>query len=350
MFAAVLAAGLALAQSDAPKAPTVIEASSQRKLGAAHFEIDNDSNSLIVTTDEETNETIKRIIAELDRPVPQALINVVFVEVTYTDDLDLGAEFGYTAVRSGDTLTASTAFTLSGLAEGGALTLLNGDLNATLKALAEKTKTEILSRPSIMARNNEESTITIGSEVPFVTNSQISSDSGAVTNTVEYEDIGIILTVTPHINADGMVEMDVAPEISSLSAETVTISESVKAATFDKRSAETRVVVPSGKTVVIGGLMQDKATEEVVKVPLLGDIWGVGRLFQRRTTTTEKTELLIFLTPHVVTGTSAPSLVEAERRAVGVTESVAPEKIERYYYGTEIRRNGETPAAPPSAR
>ncbi len=330
--AAILVAGLILAQE--ARVPKIIEASEQRKLGSAHFEIDQDSNTLIVTTDEETNATIRRIVAELDRPVPQALINVLFLEVTYTDDLDLGTEFTFTKTDAdGDARSAASAFSLSGLSQGGAVTLTEGELSVVLKALSTTTKSEVLSRPSIMARNNEESTITIGSEVPFITNSQV-TDSGSVLNTVEYQDVGIILTVTPHINADGVVEMDVAPEISSIGAESVQISESVSAATYDKRSAETRVVVPTGKTVVIGGLMEDKETEEVRKVPLLGDIWGIGQLFRRTIKGKTKTELLVFLTPHVVTGSTATSLVESEKRAVGVTDSVDDEKLQRYFEGT----------------
>lgn len=331
-IAAALFSALLLAQ-DTPKVPMVTEASEQRKLGAAHFEIDEDSKTLIVTTDAETNETIMRIVAQLDQPVPQALINVLFLEVTYGDDLDIGTEFKYSATKEdGDTHDLTSLFGLEGLAEGGAVALIDGDLTATLKALATKTKLEVLSRPSIMARNNEESTITIGAEVPFIKNSQI-TDAGGVLNTVEYEDIGIILKVTPHISADGMVEMEVAPEISTIAEETVQISESVNAPTFAKRSAETRVVVPNGKTVVIGGLMEDQEREEIRKVPLLGSIPLVGRLFRRTIKEKTKTELLVFLTPHVVTGATAPGLVESQKRAAGIDQSVDAAMLQRYLGG-----------------
>ncbi|MDX9978731.1 MAG: hypothetical protein RBU25_01670, partial [Lentisphaeria bacterium] len=229
--------------------------------------------------------------------------------------------------------------------QGGSLTLAEGDLEVVFKALATKTKTEVLSRPSIMARNNQESTITIGSEVPFIRNSQV-TDAGGVLNTIEYEEVGIILKVTPRINADGLVEMDVAPEISAIAAESVPISESVTAPTFAKRSAETRVMVQSGRTVVIGGLMEDQETREVRKVPLLGDIPLMGTLFRRTILNKSKTELLIFLTPHVVTGRTADSLVEMEKRAVGIAESVDGDKLRRYFEST-----GGTsgPAAGPAA-
>jgi len=338
---AFLAVAAALAQEPSLRQASFLEASQQRKLGTAHFEVDLDSNTLIVTTDHETNETIKRLVAELDRPIPQVLINVLFLEVTYTDSLDLGTEFTYSAVSGGgDPRSLATVFGLSGLTQGGAVSLTKGELDVVLKALSTKTRTEVLSRPSIMARNNQQSTITIGAQVPFIRNSQV-TDSGNVLNTIEYEDVGIILRVTPRINADGVVEMDVAPEISAIAAETVQISDSVAAPTFAKRSAETRVVVPSGRTVVIGGLMEDQETREVRKVPLLGDIPGVGQLFRRTINSKSKTELLIFLTPQVVTGSTADSLVESEKRAVGIAESVDGDKLRRYFDST-----GGTSGAP----
>jgi general secretion pathway protein D len=153
-----------------------------------------------------------------------------------------------------------------------------------------------------------------------------------VLNTIEYEDIGIILTVTPHITDDGMVELDVAPEISTLTGESVTISEGVEAPTFAKRSAETRVLVPDGRTVVIGGLMSDEETEIVRKVPVLGSIWGLGALFRRTITEKTKTELLIFLTPHVVrTGEEVTGLTRSERAASPLSsETFDSETLERY--------------------
>src|SRR5690606_28353238 len=130
---------------------------------------------------------------------------------------------------------------------------------------------EVLSRPSILTRNNQEAIITVGSEVPFVTDTRI-TESGQQINTIVYEDIGIILRVTPFITRDGLVEMILAPEISTLTDETVPISDTLRSPVFAKRSADTVVVTPNGQTVVIGGLMEDNKTEVTSKIPLLGDI------------------------------------------------------------------------------
>ena len=268
--------------------------------GDAIIQYDAETDSIIIITDEETNSQIGRVIETLDRPVPQVLIKVLFLEITHTDALDLGVEGSYDdRDGSGENDQFLTDFGIDAASQGGFYRILNQKLNVTLRALAQQGKLEVLSRPSVLARNNETATITIGQEVPFIRNSRI-TDEGQTINTVEYEDIGIILEVTPHITSDRLVEMEVLPEISTLTAETVAISDTIDAPVIAKRSAQTRVVVGDGKTVVIGGLMEDNETEAVRKVPFLGDIPYLGVLFRRTITSKAKTELLIFLTPHVI--------------------------------------------------
>jgi type II secretory pathway component GspD/PulD (secretin) len=112
--------------------------------------------------------------------------------------------------------------------------------------------------------------------------------------------VGIILRVTPFIHPDGMVEMIVSPEISSLTDQTVPISTGVSVPVIAKRSADTVVVTPDGQTVIIGGLMQNNKTATENKVPILGDIPVLGFFFRHKAKTDSKTELIIFLTPHIV--------------------------------------------------
>jgi general secretion pathway protein D len=164
--------------------------------------------------------------------------------------------------------------------------ILGRDVSATIHALATTNKTEILSRPSILTRSGQQAMIMVGQTVPLTT--------------ISYQDIGIILRVTPFITTEGMVEMIVTPEISSLSQTTVSIGPGTNAPVIDKRSADTVVVTPSDQTVVIGGLISTQNIDGESKVPLLGDIPLLGYAFKYRTKTKTKTELLIFLTPHVV--------------------------------------------------
>lgn len=277
-------------------------------VGEATITSDLQTRRLIVVTDEETNENIRTIIASLDQPKPQVLINVVFVQVTHDKGVDLGAEGvfnGTLAVKGEPRGIATTRFGVGdaladGTQYGAFYRILGQDVTATLRALSAVTKTEILSRPSVLTRNNQQATIMVGQSVPIITNSRVSDQTNTTINTVQYQDVGIILRVTPFITQEGLVEMIVSPEISSLSATTVPIGNNVSSPVIDKRSADTVVVTPSDKTIVIGGLISSQLGDRDSKVPLLGDIPLVGLAFKRKQKTDVKTELLIFLTPHVI--------------------------------------------------
>jgi len=289
---------------------------SSTELGYATITSDPETRRIIVVTDAETNKSIGQIIASLDQPKPQVLINVVFLQVTHNNDLDLGTEFSFDGALLGGSATENTLtnFGLASATTGGYYNVMDSDISATIRALSRVGKTEILSRPSILARSNQQATIIVGQEVPFITNSRI-SDTGQTTNTVQYQDIGIILRVTPFITSEGMVEMIVTPEISALSDKTVAISDTVSTPVIDKRSADTVVVTPSGRTVVIGGLISDQTVDQENRVPLLGSLPVVGNLFKRKIKSTAKTELMIFLTPHVMANPTALADLAEEQRS-----------------------------------
>ncbi|AQQ71380.1 Putative general secretion pathway protein D [Limihaloglobus sulfuriphilus] len=263
-----------------------------------YVEADADTNSLLIMTSQKNYAKIEPVLDELDKIVPQVLIKVLIAEVTTSDGLDLGTEFSVLNMRSsgGETLFG-TEFLPDNM-NGFMTRTLEGDLDFTIRALQEIGDLNVLSRPYILTSNNQKATITVGQEVPFVTDTRV-TETGQTINSISYEDIGIILEVTPTINNESLVIMDVKPEISTMTGETVLISDNVEAAVYAKRSTNSRVAVANGQTIVIGGLMQDKDTDTIEKVPLLGDIPLLGLLFQRNRTKTEKTELLIFLTPLV---------------------------------------------------
>ncbi len=311
-------------------------------LGDAVIQVDPETRSLIIVTDEDTHAELDKMVADLDRPKPQVLIKVVFMEITYNNASDIGVEGSYTfnlknpipattgsnvATTTTNTSNATTGVTnnivntlttplgtpanigqtiglsnISGLAaltQGSFVRLASDDWSATIRALVTKGKVEVLSRPSIMARNNQQAVIIVGQEIPFITNSQI-TDTGQTINTVKYDNIGIILSVTPFITNNNMVEMIVAPEISALTDQTIAISNTATSPVISKRSAETVVVTPDGTTSVIGGLMQTQKTSTITKIPILGDIPYLGIPFRRTVKSDTKTELLIFLTPYIV--------------------------------------------------
>jgi general secretion pathway protein D len=192
--------------------------------------------------------------------------------------------------------------------------IISTDYQATIRAIAQAGKLEVLSRPSILARNNQQAVITVGQSVPLITNVRFDTFGNAI-NSVQYQNVGIILRVTPFITSDGLVEMIVAPEISSLAEQTIPISDGASAPVINLRSADTVVVTPDGQTVIIGGLMQNSKAQTDSKIPFLGDIPLLGNLFKRKMKNQTKTELVIFLTPHIVMDPTQLAGVTAQERA-----------------------------------
>jgi general secretion pathway protein D len=219
--------------------------------------------------------------------------------------------------------------------------LLGTDFQATLRAIAQAGKAQLLSRPSVLVRDGQPATITVGQSVPLITGTQAATPTSGPVNFITYTDVGIILRVTPYISPEGYVEMIVSPENSALSqTETVPISIGVNAPVIDVSSADTVIITPDLQTVVIGGLMRNDKAENVSKIPILGDIPGLGALFRRKTTSGVKTELMIFLTPHII---RAPSQLAAlglqEQRNTLTPKSYSEEELDRFLEKVPVKKN-----------
>jgi general secretion pathway protein D len=326
--------------------------------GQVEIVADADTNSLLVLTATKYEETVRGIIADLDRPVPQVLIKCLIAEVTHDRSDDLGLDFSILNLSKGLTVGSNNG---NVGAEGGtgaitsssgglAVNLVEGSVTTTLHALAVAGKMDVLSRPYILTSDNQEANILVGQNVPFISNTRTDA-TGNIINTVQYQDVGIILDVTPHINADGLVVMDVNPEISDISAQTIQIQggpNPVNQPIFDSRSASTHVGVRDGNTIVIGGLMQDKKTQTINKVPILGDIPYLGLLFQRDQVLKEKTELLIFLTPHVAQDpVNLPPMSADEMKGIHLTPgAVQPGTFQEQINGMRLGGSATQPALP----
>ncbi|MDB5332402.1 MAG: gspD 1, partial [Phycisphaerales bacterium] len=314
---------------------------------------DLDTNSLIVTTATKYKDQVTHIIDELDHPVPQVLIKVLIAEVSHDDTADWGLDFSLVnrqASGKGETGSSVLGNAAAGAANGGlVVSMLENNVNATLHALATAGKLDVLSRPYILASDNQLASITVGQEVPFVAATQLTS-TGQTNNVITYSDVGIILNVTPHINPDGMVIMDVAPEISQLTSTTVQVTSGNNAPVIDKRSAQSRVAIRTGQTIVIGGLMEDRKVTTISKVPILGDIPLLGELFKRTQSDKSKTELLIFLTPHVAQQPDTlKSMSQDEMRGTKLTpNAVEPGTFEDHMRGMHRGDVLEAPASQPA--
>lgn len=275
-----------------------------------------ESNQLIIATSPRLQSEVLRIVEMLDMAPPQVMIEVMIAEVTIDDRFEMGLEFALQELRFSETavpgpngILQSSHFDVIGgtdLGAGGgtglggfSFTITGEDFNFLVRALQTDSRLEVIQKPKIMCQDNQAANITIGSRVPIVQSTSV-SDSGQVLSQVTYEEVGIILDVEPNINPDGYVYLRVAPEISAITGSNVPIGNGIFAPIFSERSAETTVAVKDGETVVIGGLITTSENESESKVPLLGDIPGVGNLFRTTTRTKTKTELLIALTPTIV--------------------------------------------------
>lgn len=279
---------------------------------ATEGEEDN-ANTLLISASPRYFETIMDLVKELDKPPLQVLIQVLLVEVQLDDSLDLGIDWSLQGSAGGSRVATGTDFGVEGeiASLGGFSVAVSGsDFNLFLRALRSQGRVEVLSRPQILASDNETATIDIGQEVPIVTNVR-ETEEGTLLSTITYRDVGILLEVTPRINPEGFVRLDVKPEISSISEETVSIA-GESATVLDSRTAETTVTVQDGHTIVIGGLITNQTTELEDKVPLLGDIPGLGWLFKEIREVEDRRELLIILTPHVMATIEDTDRVTAE--------------------------------------
>lgn len=329
-------------------------------VGEALVTSDPETRRLIVITDEETSQYVGQVVTNLDKPKPQVLINVVFLEVTYNNNFDFGIESSYghsdgttrfgatnlfsaiapAAVNGNSGLAQEGAANAYGVPGAGIYQLAGKDFQVTLRAIAENGKMEVISRPSILARNNQEAYILVGQQVPLISNVRFDTVGNQI-NTVSYQDVGIILRVTPFITSENFVEMIVSPEISSLDrSQSIPISTGVVAPVINKRSADTVVVTPNGQSVVIGGLMENNKTETSSKIPILGDIPGLGNLFKRKSKTGTKTELVIFLTPHIIRNPmelASYSQVESDK-AKTVPNAFTEEELNRFLDNVKFNR------------
>ena len=276
------------------------------------------SNSLVIRTAPSNISLLRETIDSLDHRPVQVLMEVTVAEVilgkgtefginwataTGSANNNRGAQFGQPIVP--DSLDPIQDFI-------GRVTRL-GKINvrAVLRAIASRSTVNVLSTPEILAVNNREARILVGSKVPFIASTRLGNDV-AIDRAVQYQDVGTQLTLIPTINDDGYVSVQLLQEVSSLSNQTVQAA--LNAPVITTREASTRAIVRDGQTVVIGGLIG--TSTEVINsgVPFLKDIPLLGYLFKKQTTSKNRTELAIFITPYIVrTDAEADALFERAR-------------------------------------
>ena len=262
---------------------------------------DPNTNSLIIVSTPDSAELIKAILAQLDRIPEQVMIETIIVEATLDDTDKLGVEWTYkspnTFGNQGASSNAGTNFGLGSASPplpGFRYTLGGNSLTAFINAIQTNSKFQVLSTPRIFTSNNVQAEINISQSVPYVLSSR-QDTNGNFTYNYAFQDVGIVLTVTPRITSNGYVTMDVSQTANDLQGYT-----SFNAPIVNQRQAQTTVSVQDGETVILGGIIRSTVSSTVKKIPLLGDIPILGNLFKSTDKTKSKTELLVLLTPRVV--------------------------------------------------
>lgn len=275
---------------------------------------DERSNTLIVTALPKRMKEVEKIVQALDEKTREVLIESKIVRITLSDDFDMGVDwqkvFRDTAnehnLEKLRPVLNSTFGTLAGTpTQLGTVTIGNSttdEISATINFLKTVGQTKVLASPRIAVVHNETARILIGTREAFVTTTTTTGQTTSTTaENVTFVDVGISLEVTPIINDDGYVTMRIKPEISNV-ARTLVTPTANQIPIVDTTSAETSVMVKDGTTIVIGGLRKNEKVKTVRKVPILGSLPVVGAGFRNTNEDIERIELVLFLTPYVISG------------------------------------------------
>jgi len=283
---------------------------------------DKENNALLILANAAGYEKIESALKKLDAVPRQVLIEVTIAEVTLKDELSYGVEWLFTngARRSGklDLGTAGLNQLVPGFSY--AITSVAGDtIKGVLNALATDNKVNILSSPHIMVADNQTAKIQVGDSVP-IAGPQTVTGTGNVVSSVQYLDTGIILSVVPHINSGGLVNLDITQEVSTASN---TTTSGLNSPTISKRAAKTIVSVQSGETMVMGGLISEKTDVGSAGLPFLSSLPILGGLFGNQTRNTTKTELIVLITPRVANNFGQGKQISDElRRKMAETQNL----------------------------
>ena len=260
---------------------------------------DENNNALIIQATAAEYQGIERTLRKLDVPPTQVLIEATIAEVSLTDDLKYGLQWLYESGSNTVTFTDTSNGEISSRFPGFSVTYSGSNVQAALNALSSVTNVNVISSPKLMVVNNQTATLQVGDEVPIATQSAVSvtNPDAPIVNTVQFRDTGVILDVTPRINNSGIVTLEVSQEVSDV---VPTTTSGIDSPTIQQRKIKSTVAVNSGQMVILGGLIRNNVSKTKSGIPILKDIPLLGAAFRSTTNSTRRTELLVFITPHVV--------------------------------------------------
>jgi general secretion pathway protein D len=299
--------------------PKDVESLLKSMLGAKTLFVDDRTNVVVMRDTPEAVRMAEKLVASIDEPEPEVLIEVEVLEIARSRLLNLGITYPGSITATASPVGGGSGLVLSDLSHQNSNTIGISSVSATLNALQTVGTTNTLASPRIRARNKEKAKILIGSRVPVITSSTaLLSNGTANSSSVQYLDVGLTLEVQPTVYLDGDVAIKVGLEVSSIT--NTVVVQGTQAYTIGTRNANTLLRLKDGETQILAGLIQDSDTRNSAGIPGLSEIPIVGRLFGSHNTDREKSEIVLSITPHIIRSQARP--------AADATE---------FWYGTETR-------------
>ncbi|GER06637.1 type II secretion system protein GspD [Iodidimonas muriae] len=277
---------------------------------------DERNDAMLVLATAQEYRMIEQTLKRLDITPLQVLIEATIAEVTLDDELNHGLRWFFEAgggnrqdISFSDVNTGAVAPSFPGFS----YFFESGDARVALNALSSITDVTVVSSPQLMVLDNKTARLQVGDQVPVPVQQSVSTQDpdAPIVNSIQFQDTGVILEVTPHVNASGLVVLEVSQEVSDV---VPTTSSGIDAPTIQQRAINSSVAVQTGETIALGGLIRDRASDVNTGVPILMNIPWLGNLFKSKSTTNERTELLVLLTPQVVRDSSEAREVTQELR------------------------------------
>lgn len=289
--------------------------SSSRRGPQVSITSDDNNNAVIVFGSPREFALVEDALRKLDVAPIQVLIEAAITEVSLTDELRFGVQWNFQTGESNFALSEGSGPNPTRILPGFSYFLAGTDIQATLNALEERTNVRVVSAPKLVVLNNQTATLQVGDQVPIQTQSaqSVQNPNAPIVNAIEYRDTGVILKVTPRVNAGGLVMLDIGQEVSDLSRRTIS---GISSPIISTRRVATSIAVQDGQVVTLGGLFRDSnnfgknGLPILSRIPILG-----GLLFGNQSKSQNRTELLILIKPHVLRTAEDARAVTEELRA-----------------------------------
>ncbi len=295
--------GTASPPQNSADAPPADDTASLQSSGGPSITVDKANNALVIYGTPQQYSVIAEALHQMDVAPVQVQLETVIAEVTLSDGLQYGVQYFYRPSNKHEfVLSNGNSVNIAPALPGFSYLFTQGtNIQVILSALSDITHVEVVSSPNVMVLNNGTALLQVGSQVPIATAEAVSVSAGGapLVNSIEYHATGVILKVTPSVNKSGLVTLDVSQEVSNVAADASQTS-TLRSPTFAQRKVKSTIAVHDNETVALGGLMSNSRTYGNSGIPFLSDIPVVGALFGTKSDNTERTELMVLITPHVV--------------------------------------------------